>query len=188
MSNSAPVLGVASNAEFIRDRDETALSPALTVSGADGATLAWASVVITDGFRPGDHLAADTGATRTAANYDADTGVLTLTGTETLAHYRQVLQTVRYRLAGQDADDHSVTQTRDIAWQVSDGIDWTLPQITRLTIAVASERCRARQPVRSELRPRPRGRLRHRRREPRCRAVRSFAHWESRAPCVDGVW
>src|SRR6187455_2486783 len=36
MSNSAPVLGVASNAEFIRDRDETALSPALTVSGADG--------------------------------------------------------------------------------------------------------------------------------------------------------
>jgi NAD(P)H-nitrite reductase large subunit len=65
MSNSAPVLGVASNAEFIRDRDETALSPALTVSGADGATLAWASVVITDGFRPGDHLAADTGGTRT---------------------------------------------------------------------------------------------------------------------------
>ena len=184
------MLGVASTAEFTRERVETPLSPALTVSGADGATRAWASVVITDGFRPGDHLAADTGATRTAANYDADTGVLTLTGTETLAHYQQVLQTVHYWLAGQDADDHSVTQTRDIAWQVSDGIDWTLPQITRLTIAVAPERCRARQPVRSERRPRPRGRLRHRRREPRRRAVGvgSFAHWESRAPYVDGVW
>jgi len=136
MQNSAPVLSVAAHAAFIRNKARTTLSPSLTVSDADGTTLAWASVTITNGFRPGDHLSADTGATGIVADYDADTGVLTLTGTDTLAHYQQALQTVRYWLTGPDADD--AAQTRDIAWQVSNGIDWSLPQTTRLAITAVA--------------------------------------------------
>jgi hypothetical protein len=108
------------------------------VSAAEGATFAWASVVITDGFIPGDHLAADAGGTRIAANYDSATGVLTLTGAATLAHYQQALRTVRYWRTGGDAD-HRVARARDIAWQVSDGVAWSVPQVTNLTIVAKPE-------------------------------------------------
>jgi hypothetical protein len=134
------VLSVAANAGFSKNQIKTTLSPALAVDAA-GATLAWASVVITDGFRPGDHLFADTSGKSIAADYDADTGVLTLTGTDTLARYQQALQTVCYWRTGQDADDYCAARRRDITWQVSDGIDWSLPRTTRLAItAVAAAR------------------------------------------------
>jgi hypothetical protein len=138
MSHSAPVLRVAPGVEVIGSEVGTPLSPALIVSAAEDATFAWASVVITDGFIPGDHLAADAGGTRIAANYDSATGVLTLTGADTLAHYQQALRTVRYWRTGGDAD-HRVARARDIAWQVSDGVAWSVPQVTNLTIVAKPE-------------------------------------------------
>ena len=60
MSDSAPVLSVAPSVA-VNGSEGGTLSPALTVSIAAGIRLAWASVVITDGFTPADQLSADTG-------------------------------------------------------------------------------------------------------------------------------
>ncbi len=44
----------------------------------------------------GDTLAATTSGTSITASYNASTGVLSLTGSDTLAHYQQVLDSVSY--------------------------------------------------------------------------------------------
>ena len=41
-------------------------------------------------------LAADTAGTDISSSYDAGTGVLTLSGSDLLAHYQQVLATITY--------------------------------------------------------------------------------------------
>jgi VCBS repeat-containing protein len=64
-----------------------------------------------------ESLAADTAGTSITASYDSDTGVLTLSGLDSLAHYQQVLRTVRYHDASEDPD----TTARSITFVANDG-------------------------------------------------------------------
>ena len=96
-SNDAPVLSnVAATATYTENA-----APADAVAGCDGERRrqpepASATVSITGGLLDGDVLAATTAGTSITANYNAATGVLTLTGSDTLAHYQQVLDSVTY--------------------------------------------------------------------------------------------
>ena len=83
---------------------------AITENGRGGDAVAGAAVTdpdnqtlaVGDGvdqrrhFAAGDVLAATTTGTSITASYNAATGTLTLTGTDTLAHYQQVLDSVTF--------------------------------------------------------------------------------------------
>jgi hypothetical protein len=68
------------------------------VTDPESARLVSATVAISGGpLDPGSEvLSATTAGTNVTASYDSDTGVLSLTGADTLAHYQQVLQSVTY--------------------------------------------------------------------------------------------
>ncbi|HEY6565426.1 MAG TPA: peptidylprolyl isomerase, partial [Pirellulaceae bacterium] len=70
----------------------------LTVTDADHTELASATASI-KGVLDGtsESLVVVTTGTTIVASYDAPTGVLTMTGTDTLAHYQQVLRSLSYR-------------------------------------------------------------------------------------------
>ena len=91
--NNPPVLGnVAASASYTELASPTTLSAGTTVSDVDSPNLASATVSITGGtFFAGDGLAATTAGTGITANYNASTGVLSLTGSDTLVHHQQVL-------------------------------------------------------------------------------------------------
>src|SRR5262249_46338246 len=74
------------------------VSPALLVSDPDNLTLVSATVAITGGTFAGDGdvLAATTIGTSISASYDAATETLALTGSDTLADYQQVLDSVTF--------------------------------------------------------------------------------------------
>ena len=97
------------------------LSPAATVSDVDNQTLASATVSISSGFFAGDVLAATTAGTSITASYNAATGVLTLTGTDTLAHYQQVLDSVTYASTSDNPTNFGADTSRTITWVVNDG-------------------------------------------------------------------
>jgi FG-GAP-like repeat/Bacterial cadherin-like domain/FG-GAP repeat len=121
--NDAPALaGVAASVAFGQHGAVT-LSPGLTVSDVDSATLAGASVHITGGTFAGDGdvLAAVTAGTGISANYNAATETLTLSGTDTLAHYAQVLDTVTFQSTSVDATGAGAHPTRTVEWQLDDG-------------------------------------------------------------------
>ena len=90
------------------------------LSDVDDATLVSLTVTITnllDGAN--ELLAADTTGTSITASYDSGTGVLTLTGADTVANYQQVLRTVAYENSSQAPD----TTARTISFVANDGTD-----------------------------------------------------------------
>ena len=92
----------------------------LTISDVNDATLTSATVSITNlRNSPSEVLVASTTGTSIVANYDTTSGVLTLSGSDTLANYQQVLRTITYNNASASPD----TRDRLIAFTVNDGVN-----------------------------------------------------------------
>jgi sugar lactone lactonase YvrE len=91
----------------------------LTIAGGSASgNLAWASVTLTaipDGTD--ESLAANTAGTNISGVYDSGTGSLSLTGTDSVANYQQVLRSVTYNNASQDPS----VSPRVIQFVVNDG-------------------------------------------------------------------
>src|SRR5262249_46544591 len=100
-----------------------ALSPSVTVADPDNATLVGATVHIAGGSFAGDGdvLAANTAGTSISASYDAGTETLTLSGSDTLAHYQQVLDTVTFVTPTDNPTDFGSAPTRTVTWVLNDG-------------------------------------------------------------------
>jgi hypothetical protein len=97
----------AANAPAVTGSGSTTQAPAgaptavqrspVVIQDPGSTTLAGATVTIANLLdEPDEILAADTTGTNITASYDPETGVLTLSGTDTLANYQQVLDSVTY--------------------------------------------------------------------------------------------
>ena len=99
----------------------TVLSPTLTVSDPDNLKLASATVAITGGTFSGDgDVLSATGTGTIAVSYNSSTETLTLTGSDTLADYHAVLETVTFN-AGENPADFGSKATRTVTWTLNDG-------------------------------------------------------------------
>jgi len=120
--DQAPVLSGAGNTvTYTQGGAAVDASPAITVTHVDGTTLVSATVSISSGFFTGDVLAAVTTGTGITASYSATTGVLTLTGKTTLAHYQTVLESVAYHSTSSNPTNGGADSSRTLSWQVNDG-------------------------------------------------------------------
>ncbi|HEX7968847.1 MAG TPA: hypothetical protein VF502_11565, partial [Stellaceae bacterium] len=121
--HTAPTLSGAGNTEpYAKHGPAVAVDPSLMVSDPDsGGTLVGATVSISSGFSSGDTLAAATSGTTITASYNANTGVLTLTGQDTLEHYQKVLDSVTYSSTDNNPSQGNQNPTRTITWMVNDG-------------------------------------------------------------------
>ncbi|MDE3067723.1 MAG: hypothetical protein KGJ60_09250 [Verrucomicrobiota bacterium] len=138
--NGQPNAGnVALQGIFVKDPPVLALLPATVIYAEGGAPailapdlvaddpgsslLAGATVAIVGGGFAGDDdlLSAVTNGTRIRAGYDTTTETLTLSGSDTLADYQQVLRTVAFSSANPDPTQGGASPSRAIAWTVTDG-------------------------------------------------------------------
>jgi lipopolysaccharide export system protein LptA len=122
-NNQPPTLtGVAASASFTEEHAAATLSGNVTVSDPDDTKLASATVSITGGkfTGDGDVLAAATSGTSIAVSYNSSTETLTLTGSDTLAHYQTVLDSVTFS-AGENPTDYGSNPTRTVTWVLNDG-------------------------------------------------------------------
>src|SRR5207253_2919863 len=76
------------------------------------------TVSISSGFVAGDLLVASTTGTAISANWNAGTHVLNLTGTDTLAHYEQVMESVTYFSSSDNPTAFGTSGTRTLSYQV----------------------------------------------------------------------
>ena len=91
-----------------------------SVSDVDSANLTSLTVTITnllDGAN--ESLAANTGGTSIIASYNSGTGVLTLSGADSVANYQQVLRTVTY----DNSSQNPTTTARVMTFVANDGTD-----------------------------------------------------------------
>ena len=113
-------------AVVIADADATIVDP-------DSANLVSLTVTITnllDGTA--ESLTANTTGTSITDSYDNMTGVLLLTGSDTLANYEQVLRTIAYNNTDQDPD----TSSRLVEFVAHDGVNNS--SVARTTIAMTA--------------------------------------------------
>ena len=116
---NGPVAGNDSTASFTEDGGPVFIMDSSgTVTDIDNTTLPSATITITN-LLDGSHeaLAAVTTGTAITASYNPSTGVLSLTGTDTVAHYQQVLRSATYNNDSQNP----TTIARTITVVVNDG-------------------------------------------------------------------
>jgi hypothetical protein len=114
--NDAPEVDTSAGSTSYTEGDAaTAVDSALTVSDVDDTSLEGAQVSISAGHESGDELvfAAQLGIT---GGYDSGTGVLTLSGTASVADYQTALRSIEFRHTG---DNPAASKT--VQFKVNDG-------------------------------------------------------------------
>jgi hypothetical protein len=116
--NASPVVTTTGgNLAYTENAGAVAIDPGLTVTDSDNANLTGATVAITAGFVSAQDTLAFTNQLGITGNYNSGTGVLTLTGTTTVANYQAALRTVTYA----NSSDNP-TASRTITFTATDGI------------------------------------------------------------------
>ena len=114
--NDAPALtGLSGTALAFIEGTPITLGSTISLSDADDTQMASAKVWISQGFTAGDSLTLNAGSLTTS--YDTQTGVLTLSGTGSLADYQSALRSIQFSSGD---DPTSVSTTRQISWLVTD--------------------------------------------------------------------
>jgi len=137
VSDFAPVLdldtvaaGIDNNASYTEQAAPTILASGLSLTDSDDTDLTGATVSIGTGFIANADYLTVNGATSGTFNgisysYDATTGILSFTGTGTVADYQSLLQQI-----GFESTTDAPGTSRDISWTATDG---TLPSTTAHT-------------------------------------------------------
>src|SRR5213075_2124861 len=95
----------------------TAIDAVLTATDADSANLTGATVSITANFATGQDVLGFTTQNGITGSYNSATGVLTLSGSSSVANYQTALRSVTYF----NSSDNPSGATRTISYQVDDG-------------------------------------------------------------------
>src|SRR5262249_48839849 len=121
--NDAPTLAGTTNASFTENGAVTTLSANVTVSDPDNQKLTSATVALTGGTFAGDGdvLSANTAGTAITASYNSTTETLVLSGSDTLAHYHQVLDSITFNSTSDNPTDFGSDPTRTVTWTLNDG-------------------------------------------------------------------
>ncbi len=116
--NDAPVLNAAGGSlSYTENHAATAIDTLLTASDVDSANLTGATVSITTNFASGEDVLGFTNQNGITGSYVAATGILTLSGSSSVANYQAALRSVTYS----DTSDNPSGLTRTISYQVDDG-------------------------------------------------------------------
>jgi len=120
--NDPPVLANGSNTISYVQQQATPpfVDAAITVSDIDSPNLTGATVKISSGFLAGDQLNF-TDQHGITGSYNAATGVLTLTGTTSVANYETALRSITFSSTSDHPTDFGADPQRTIDWQVDDG-------------------------------------------------------------------
>src|SRR5262249_55179499 len=123
--SGAAIFGTTT-AQYTEQGALATLSPTASVTDTSGTTLVGATVALTSGAFAGDELRINgllngTAGTNITYSYNTGTETLTLTGTDTLAAYQSVLDSVTFDSPSDNPTDFGSDPTRTVTWTVNDG-------------------------------------------------------------------
>ena len=102
---------------YAKNAPATAIKADLTLADVDSATLTGATVSITANFAAGQDVLGFANQSGITGSYNAATGVLTLSGTATVAQYQAALRSVTYS----NSSASPSTAVRTVSFQADDG-------------------------------------------------------------------
>lgn len=136
LANASPVATASGGATaFTENGAALAIDTGLTVTDSDNANLAGATVSITANFAAAQDTLAFTNANGITGSYVAGTGVLTLTGSATLANYQAALRSVTYV----NNSENPSAAARTMSFIVNDGTSNSTAGTKSVTVAVVND-------------------------------------------------
>ncbi|QSE96214.1 FG-GAP-like repeat-containing protein [Fulvivirga lutea] len=118
--NDPPVLSTTSGDLTYTEGDGiVAIDGGLTVSDSDNTNFTSATVSISNNFAPAEDFLEFSDQNGISGNYNNATGVLTLSGTSSVANYQTALRSVFYS----NVSNNPSNLTRTISFEVNDGTD-----------------------------------------------------------------
>ena len=120
-TNDASVLAAIEGAPlaYTENAAPTAITSAITIADVDDTNIETASIQITGNYASGQDVLAFADTPSITGVWNAISGTMTLTGTDTLANYEAALRAVTY----QNTSDNPSTSTRTVSFTVDDGDD-----------------------------------------------------------------
>lgn len=117
--NNPPLLSSIETAplDFTPGQAATPITSTLLVADPDNDNLTGATVTITGNYQNGEDVLAFTNTSKITGTFNATTGTLTLTGTDTVADYRDALRSVTYKDTSANPND----SVRTISIVANDG-------------------------------------------------------------------
>lgn len=115
--NDTPVVTLSTVAIEFTENNPVGIMADLVVTDVDSATLTSATISITSNFVAGEDQLAFTNMLGITGNYNAATGVLSLSGTASLADYQTALRSIAYF----NPSDNPTSAARQFQVVVSDG-------------------------------------------------------------------
>ena len=119
---------------FTEGNSATVVDAGLTVTDADSANLASAAVSIAANFVTGEDVLGFTTQNGITGSFNATTGVLTLTGSATVAHYETALRSVTYA----NASTNPSMAARTVSVVVNDGTANSNTATRAITVAAVN--------------------------------------------------
>jgi hypothetical protein len=136
--NDAPVVsGIEAGAvSYTENSPATQVTNSLVVSDVDNTNLQSARVSISANYQSGqDVLSAMSLPTGITADFNAGTGILTLSGSASVANYQSALRQVKYA----NTSDAPVTLSRTLTFRVNDGSANSIAQSRNVTVTAVND-------------------------------------------------
>ena len=118
-ANDAPVATAGATLAYSENSSAAAIDATVTLSDVDDTQITGATVTLSSGFTSGDTLGFST-QNGISGSYNSSTGVLTLSGSATVAQYQSALRTVTYSSSSEDPTTNGSSSSRTVSWQVTD--------------------------------------------------------------------
>jgi subtilase family serine protease len=136
-TNSPPVLaGIEGTAlAYTENAAATAITSSLAATDSDNTNLAGATIQITGNYQSGQDVLAFINTANITGSWNATTGALTLTGSDTVANYQAALRSVTYR----NSSDNPSALTRTVSFTVNDGAANSNTATRNITIVVVND-------------------------------------------------
>ncbi len=130
-----PTVSAGGTLAYTENDAATAIDTGLTLSDPDSPNLAGATVQITGNYAVGEDVLSFVDTVNITGLWNAPSGTLTLSGSDTLANYQSALRSVRYA-NGSEAPD---TLDRTVTWIVNDGVLASPPATSTITVTALND-------------------------------------------------
>jgi hypothetical protein len=136
----SPTMSSIFDSIYLAGSAPVTLCPSLVAGDLSSTLLSGASVAISGGTFSGDGdvLNAVTNGTAINATYNSSTEILTLSGSDTITNYQQVLRTVSFSSTNSDPTEGHIFPTRTISWSVTDGAAYSTPVAGAVRLVTAT--------------------------------------------------
>ncbi len=130
------ITGTGGTLAYLEDQGARVIESAINLSDIDDTHIESATVQISGGFVDSEDLLSFTNTPNITGSFNALTGVLTLTGSDTLDNYAAALESVTYTNTNSVDPD---TGLRTISWTVNDGDGDSATATSTITVAEVND-------------------------------------------------